>query len=192
MKVPHLLPDQLDEAQRLVYAAIVKSPRAATTDGRPPVVPVTDDRGRLEGPFNAMLFHPRLGLPLQRLGVELRYGGVLPTATRELLVLTVANALDSAYEWNAHLAIANEAGLSSALIEAIRLRKRDTIEDPLSNAAYGICVSLIAAEAPDPTDLVIVEESHGLAGLFEITALVGYYRLLAQQLALFEPSSDSA
>ena len=41
-------------------------------------MPLTDEGGRLEGPFNAMLFSPAVGHALQALGGALRYQGTLP------------------------------------------------------------------------------------------------------------------
>ena len=47
-------------------------------------VGLVDDQGRLQGPFNAMLFHPAIGMALQELGRALRFSGELPPRAREI------------------------------------------------------------------------------------------------------------
>ena len=63
-RLPWPTPDELDEPRRAVYDAIAGGPRAAG----PQAFRLTDDDGRLEGPFNAMLVSPGVGLALQELG----------------------------------------------------------------------------------------------------------------------------
>ncbi|MGC7096015.1 hypothetical protein ACPZ19_15185 [Amycolatopsis lurida] len=70
-RLPHLRPDDLDDDQRALYDAITGGPRA----GGP--VALTDDAGRLAGPFNAMLVVPAAGSALQRLGAAIRYETLL-------------------------------------------------------------------------------------------------------------------
>ena len=66
-------PESLTPGQRAVYDAVVGGRRAAG----PQLFRLTDDDGRLLGPFNAFLLQPRIGGPLQALGTALRYDGSL-------------------------------------------------------------------------------------------------------------------
>ena len=57
-RLAKLDPATLDDQQREVYDAVASGPRAAG----PQLFRLVDEAGRLEGPFNAFLLQPRLGL----------------------------------------------------------------------------------------------------------------------------------
>ena len=77
-RIARFSPRELDEEQRRLYRAITGGDRAQG----PQFFRLTDDEGRLEGPFNAMLLNPSIGDALQRLGAAIRYGGRLAARCR--------------------------------------------------------------------------------------------------------------
>ena len=77
-RLPKLLPEDLDDAQRAVYDSIAGGRRA---EGRQ-LFRLVDEHGGLEGPFNALLLQPRLGHALQALGAAVRYETTLPLGAR--------------------------------------------------------------------------------------------------------------
>ena len=79
MRLAHLRPDELTAEQQQLYDTINQGPRrvGASRDWCHRSV-IVDDEGRLQGPFNAMLFHPVVGMALQELGRVLRFSGQLP------------------------------------------------------------------------------------------------------------------
>lgn len=81
-----LLPADLDAQQRALYDAIVGGPRSHQAGS----VPLVDDEGCLEGPFNAFLLQPSLGQALQAVGATLRYESGLADRSREIAILVVA------------------------------------------------------------------------------------------------------
>ena len=66
-------PADLDEAQRAVYDAITGGPRASQAG----TVPITDDAGRLLGPFAVMLLTPEVGNAMQQVGAKIRFAAAL-------------------------------------------------------------------------------------------------------------------
>lgn len=114
-RLPRLTPDELDLDQRPLYDAITGGPRA----GGPQLFALTDTEGRLNGPFNAMLFAPGVGAALQELGSAIRYRTSLSGRIRELAILAVAAHWDSAFERYAHEPIGRAAGLTDAEIAAV-------------------------------------------------------------------------
>ena len=62
-------PDSLGPEQKTIYDAIVSGPRSKGSQH----FPLTDEWGVLQGPFNAFLLSPRIGLRVQELGAALRY-----------------------------------------------------------------------------------------------------------------------
>jgi 4-carboxymuconolactone decarboxylase len=85
-RLPTLDPRALSEAQREVYDAVTAGPRT----GRAPAFRITDDEGRLLGPFNAMLYSPQVGLPLRDLGAALRFRTGFTRREREIATLAAA------------------------------------------------------------------------------------------------------
>ena len=88
-------PDELTPDSRAVYDAIAGGPRASAAK----VFQMADEDGRLEGPFNAMLTAPALGMPLQELGASIRYRTSFTDRGREIAILAVAAHHACDYEW---------------------------------------------------------------------------------------------
>ena len=63
---------------------------------------LADQDGALVGPFGIMLHAPALGGPLQDLGAAIRYRTSLSAQVREIAILSIAAATDSAFERYAH------------------------------------------------------------------------------------------
>lgn len=168
-------PGDLDPAARAVYDAIATGPRARG----PRYFRLTDAEGRLEGPFNAMVVAPAVGLALQSLGAALRYGSGLPDRSREIAILAVAAELRSDFEWYAHAPIARSLGLTEAGLDAIRAGSgAGDLEGAEALVLEAARVLLRTDSLPDDL-LARTVEALGPTGLVELTVLVGYYRLLS-------------
>lgn len=179
-RLPRLLPEALDPAQRVLYDAIVGGPRGSSSGSGGPV----DLDGGLRGPFAAMLLSPPVGDAVQRLGAALRYGSVLPPRAREIATLLVAHHCGSAYEWSAHAVHGARAGLSDDEIASLRTarpRTADAVEAAVARATRSL---LHDGDLADD-HYAEVEQVLGTPMLFELVVLVGYYRLLAGVLATF-------
>ena len=111
-RLPWWTPEELDDTQREVYEAIVGGHR--TLDRQH--FRVIDAQGRLEGPFNAMLFAPAVGLALQHLGAAVRYFTSLSDRIRETAILQVARHHRSDFEWYAHERVGIASGLNRSEI----------------------------------------------------------------------------
>lgn len=180
IRLARLRPEELDEAQRRVYDAIVTGPRAAG-GARPSFV---DEQGRLGGPFNAMLLSPGVGDALQRLGAELRYGCALPDRVREMAILLVAHHCRCEYEFYAHAAIGRRAGLTDDDIASYRTESPAVHDDLESLVARLTLTLLTTGDLPDPL-YTEAQDTLGLPTIVELIALVGYYRLVATVLTTF-------
>jgi 4-carboxymuconolactone decarboxylase len=179
-RIPRLAPDQLDDAQREVYAAIAGGPRAANSAFR-----LTDHNGGLEGPFNAMLLHPPLGDALQRLGSAIRYRGALSDRAREIAILMVAAHWDSGFEQYAHERVAVRIGLAEREITALQQGIKPDLTDPDEAAVATVTRHILDHHTLTDTEYTEAVAVLGPAKLFELTTLVGYYELLALQMRVF-------
>jgi 4-carboxymuconolactone decarboxylase len=181
MRTPRLRPESLDPAQRALYDRIAGGERALQAA----VVAVVDGDGVLEGPFNALLLHPPVGTALQEVGRVLRYQGVLTDRCREIVVLTVAARQRSAYEWDAHARLGSVAGLDDDELTALARGSDDTFDEPGERVALQLATALAEGRHVDDELYTAAEQRLGAPGILEVSVLVGYYRLLAQQLDLF-------
>ncbi|HEX4814995.1 MAG TPA: carboxymuconolactone decarboxylase family protein [Nonomuraea sp.] len=180
-RVPAFRPDDLDDEQAGLYRAIAGGRRAAG----PQAFPLTDEEGRLRGPFNAMLLSPPVGLALQEVGAAVRYGSVLTDRVREMAILTVAAHWGSAFEREAHEAVGRTCGLTDAEVGALREGRSPDLPDPAERAALRATTALTAAGDLTDGEYADAVTALGERGLFELTTLVGYYATLALQLRIF-------
>jgi 4-carboxymuconolactone decarboxylase len=183
-RLPLLGPDELNAEQQALYEAITAGPRSTG----PQLFALTDPGGRLNGPFNAMLFSPRLGQALQALGSAIRYATELPPRVREMAVLVVATAWDCDFERYAHEPLARAAGLTDHEIRALCEGTDPGLADPAERAAWSTAHALAAPDAPGILDeawYAAARDALGERTLFDLSTLVGYYATLALQLRLF-------
>jgi alkylhydroperoxidase family enzyme len=170
-----LRPADLDPEQRKLYDTIAGGPRGRADRN----APLTDPEGRLEGPFNAMLFSPKVGGALQALGASIRYSGLLPDRSRELAILLVARASGSDFEWRAHEHAGRTAGLSEAEISDLMQGRPASSLSEAETEVFRIVERLIS-EQDLPEE--VFAAAAGILGegiVTEVIVLVGYYSLLA-------------
>ena len=185
MRLPHLRPDDLDAEQRHVYDTINQGPRRFAHEGMQSPVGLVDSEGRLQGPFNAMLFDPPVGMALQELGRALRFSGQLPPRAREIAILIVAESERSDFEWAAHAAIAAHLGVSATEIDALARADAVEFDDHVEQMVARATRALAASGDLDDETYRDAEAALGSAGLVELSTLVGFYRALALQMRLF-------
>ena len=185
-RIPKLEPMSLDDEQRALYDAIAGGRRAQG----PQLFRLTDEDGRLEGPFNAFLLQPRLGSALQALGSSVRYDTGLDDRCREIAILVVAAHWRSDFEWYAHEAVGRSAGLDDDELAAVRDGRHGALAG--REAVVADTAAALAARGDlDDAEYLAAVEAVGPAGLFELLTLVGYYATLALQLRVFRvPAPD--
>lgn len=157
--------DTMTPAQREVFDSVV--------NGR---------RGRLIGPLRAALHNPTLAGHWQKLGEVLRYNTVFPTATSEMAILLTARRYNCEVEWVLHSEVAREAGLAEEIIAAIRENRRPAFDDAeLDDVHRYVCALHNSGHVRDPLYRRI-SERWGAIGVVELTALIGYYVMVAMTL----------
>jgi 4-carboxymuconolactone decarboxylase len=180
-RLPWLRPADLDETQQEVYRAIVGGLRSTV----PREVSLTDAEGRLRGPFNAMLFSPLLGMAVQRLGEVIRYQTTLDARAREIVILEVARAEASEYEWVAHADAGRRAGLTEEQIGAVRAGLPAAGLSGPEAAVRLVATELLSSGDLSSETLGEAEGTLGLPALTEVVFLVGYYRMIALSLRVW-------
>jgi len=171
---PSLRPDELDFDQQAFYQALTGGRRAGATS----VVPLTDDEGRLAGPFAPLLYAPLVGDAVQRLGERIRYDLNLSDREREMVTLFVAGRCDSAYEVFAHRRLAPVAGVSEAEVAELAEGRQPAGIGDRERAALALARELCDGR-PAPEAVAAAVEAMGRQAVVEVTLVVGYYRMLA-------------
>jgi 4-carboxymuconolactone decarboxylase len=191
MRLPHLTPDELRGDQRHLYDTINQGPRRTAHPGLVSPVGLLDSQGRLQGPFNAMLFHPAIGMALQELGRALRFSGTLPARAREIAILIVAASEQSDFEWAAHAAIGGHLGVSDAELDALARATAIDFADPVEQAVARATRTLVATGDLADDGYAATRAVIGDTGLVELASLIGLYRMLALQMRLFRVPAPS-
>ncbi|MWA00312.1 carboxymuconolactone decarboxylase family protein [Actinomadura sp. LD22] len=189
-RLPLLSPGSLGAEQQAVYDALTGGPRAAGGDpadsrAKARALGFMDGEGRLLGPFNAMLYSPAVGMPLQDLGAALRFRTAFTKREREIATLVVAACLRSDYEWYAHERLGRRAGLREDELDALREGRAPMLADARERLVHEAARQLVAER--DLADAVYAEAvaTLGRPALVELVTLVGYYTALATQLRVF-------
>ena len=162
-------PDTMNPEQRRVYDKIVSGPR-----------------GRIQGPLRAVLHNAELADRWQALGALLRYDTSLTPRQSELAILVTGRACRSPFEWYAHRLEAEKLGIEAAVIEAILA---DT--EPAGLSADDAAVVRFADELNRTRSVSDATYADALARfgertVVELTALVGYYTMVAMTLNAHE------
>ena len=134
----------------------------------------------------AALHNADLADKWQQLGAILRYKTSLPLRYSEVAILVTARAWNCQLEWFLHEGFARQAGVPDAIITAIKTGKRPDGADAESLEIYDFCRELqIDKKVSEPTYQKVLAR-WGVTGTVELTALTGYYSMVAMTLNAHE------
>jgi 4-carboxymuconolactone decarboxylase len=164
-RLPPIPEARQSDAQRRVAAALIAGPR-----------------GRLSGPFIALLRSPELFERTQRLGEYLRFQSIVPQRLRELAILSTARHWHQNYEWQAHAPIAERLGISRRLIDALATEAVPEGLESDEAIVLSFCAELYQNRAVSDTVYLQALSLLGEDGVVELCGICGYYALLAMVL----------
>lgn len=161
--------ESMDAEQRRVLDKIVSGPR-----------------GRIQGPLRAVLHNAELADRWQAFGALLRYQTTLTPRQSELAILVTGRACHSPFEWYAHRLEAEKVGIETPILEAILAQRF-----PEGLADDDAAVVRVATELNRMRSITDATYADALARfgerkLVELTALVGYYTMVAMTLNAHE------
>ena len=182
-RLPKLTHDDLDDDQRMLWRNLTTGPRANPDrpDGG-----LTDDDGALVGPFNALLYSPKIGDLAQELGGALRFGTGLPRDLQEIAICAVGAHWRANFEFAAHARMAAQQGIPQAAIDAIRDGQAPVFDDPRHEATWNFAGQLLRTGRVDQPAYDALHALLGDSGLYELTATMGYYCLVSLSLNVFQ------
>jgi 4-carboxymuconolactone decarboxylase len=168
-RIPLLTPESMTAEQRRVHDNIVQGPR-----------------GKLVGPLRAALHNPELAEKWQQVGALLRYGTHLPPRLSELAILITARHWDCQFEWFAHEPPAQAAGIAQSVIDAIKHHQRPALEAADEQAVYDYVTQLHQTRFVSEAVYQRALDLFGVVAVVDLTALVGYYAMVAMTLNAHE------
>ena len=139
-------------------------------------------RGTVPDLFMALMHNAELADRVQALGALLRYETSLEPRLSELAILAVARHWSCQYEWHWHAPEAARAGLPDVVIEAIKHRRPPPLTAEDGVTVYDFTCELQANRAVSDETYDKALALFGPAGVVELTALNGYYAMIAMTL----------
>jgi 4-carboxymuconolactone decarboxylase len=145
------------------------------------------------GPGIITLHSPEMASRRSPLSAYMRYQIDLPDRIVELAILTAARCHDCPYVWSAHAGPARKAGVSDALLTALREDRPlpDAPEDELAVIRYGLEVMRKHAASDEIFQAALAH--FGTQKLVELTSLMGHYAqnaYLVNAFALEVPADE--
>ena len=168
-RIPLVSPDSMTDAQRRVHDAMMSGPRRS-----PPV-----------GPLAAAMHRSELAEKWSELGLVLRFNSSFEPRLREFVILFTGRYWDCQFEWFSHEGEARKAGLSEQSIETLR-HGGHTFEAADEQAIHDYAMELLRDHRVSEAVYQRILASHGTAGVVELTALIGYYAMVALTLNAHE------
>jgi 4-carboxymuconolactone decarboxylase len=116
------------------------------------------------------------------MGELLRYRTSLPPEISEIAILVTARRWLSQVEWHMHAIAAAKAGIAADVVDAIKQQRRPANAGAKALAVYDYAVELTAdGHVSQPTYEAVLKD-WGALGIVELTALIGYYTMVAMTL----------
>lgn len=169
-RLPAIPDEKLTARQKELMEAIRSGPRGRVSQG---------------GPFGVYLHAPEFGDLVQKLGAHCRYHSGLAPRLSEFAILCTARQWRAQYEWHAHAAIAEKAGVAPEVIRDVkagRAPKKGTKEE---RAIYDFVAELYKTRRVSERTYKRVHAFLGGSGAVELVGILGYYGLVAMMLDVF-------
>jgi 4-carboxymuconolactone decarboxylase len=137
------------------------------------------------GPLAAAMHRPDLADAWSALGLVLRFNSSFSPRLREFVILLTGRHWDCQFEWFSHEEEARKAGLSARSIETLR-HGGATFDAADEQAIHDYATELLHHHRAADATYRRVLDAYGTAGIVELTALIGYYSMVALTLNAHE------
>ena len=142
--------------------------------------------GIVRGPFPIWLRIPEIADHGNRFGNALRLGGKLDRRLFEVMVLVIARHWSAQYEWFVHERRALEAGVTQAVVDAIRTRCAPEFTREDERLVYDTITELNEARTLSQPAYDRALAVLGLDLLIELITAAGFYTMVAMTLNAFD------
>jgi 4-carboxymuconolactone decarboxylase len=140
---------------------------------------VTNAGGGLDGPYNAMVYMPKVGGYLAQFAHAVNVDSSLSLSTKEIAVLTIGAHWKCEFHWVAHVPRARAGGLPESAIEALAAGRVPELDDAGERAAYAVARQIVETGRLDDDVYDAAARALGDVGVVELLSLCGCYTVLA-------------
>lgn len=168
-RIPLLTAEEMTPEQRRFHDEVLSGPR-----------------GQMIGPLRAAIHSPELARRWSPLGEFLRFGTILPDRVVELAIAVTGRRWSSQIEWWVHASKALDAGVSPSAMAAIQSCEAPAFDNPLDLAVYEFTRQIHQSGQPALKVYSELEALWGPKGIVELTAVIGYYTMVAITLNTHE------
>src|ERR1700678_127336 len=134
------------------------------------------------GPFVALLREPKLAEQAYAMATYFRTDSVLGTKLTEFVIMLAARDWTQQFEWTAHYGRALKAGLKQETVNAIAEGRRPDAMPEDEEIVYDFWTELDHNKSVSDATYDRALKKFGEPGVVSITALNGYYAMLAMVL----------
>ena len=169
-RLPSVNRDAIPENLRAAFDELI-----AANDGAVPI-----------GPGMVAAMSPEMALRRRPLSNYVRWELKMPQNVQELAILATARHMDCPYVWNAHAGMARKAGVSDALIDAIRDRQPLPAMSEDEAAVMGFATEMLSAHRVSDATFEAAVAQFGIQNTIDVIALMGQYMTNAVFINSFE------
>ncbi|MSP05628.1 MAG: carboxymuconolactone decarboxylase family protein [Acetobacteraceae bacterium] len=169
-RFPVIPDDKQTPEQKVMVQAITSGPRG----------------GGLRGPFNALMRSPDVGNRVQHVGAYVRFSSCIGQRLTELGIIMVARKWTAQYEWYAHRALAEKAGLSPMICDAIAAGKRPVSMAEDESLVYNFAKELLDTTVVSDATYNAMKDNFSEQGVVDLICSLGYYSLVSMVLNVAE------
>ena len=149
--------------------------------------------GRIPGPYRFTLHCPEITELMHPFGEKLRMDSSFPLRLSETAIVSTARAWDSDYIFTSHSAGALKAGVELSVIEAMQRGERPAFKEADEEAIYDFTTELCVNHKIADATYQRVLKMFDVPRVVELTALIGYYSMVATTILAHEmPLPDDA
>jgi len=174
-RLPALAREAMNDAQRAAADELTAGPRKG-----------------VKGPFIALLRSPELLARVQKVGEVLRFGSVLPARVTEFATLVISRDWTQQFEWAVHVPLALKAGTDAATIADLAQGRRPPTMNDDEALVHDFCRELVDRRGVSDASYRAVLARWGEQGVVELTAIAGYFTLMAMVLNVARTPAEPA
>ena len=142
--------------------------------------------GRIPGPYRFTLHHPEITEYMHPFGELLRLRSTFPLRLSELAIIVTARMWDCDYVFTSHAPNGVKNGLPQSVVDALERGERPKFAQEDEEVIYDYLSELFEKHAISDATHARAKALFGVPGIVELTALSGYYGMVAMQLLAHE------
>ena len=157
--------DEMSPAQRKMVEDLVAGPRSGAN-----------------GPFNVLLRSPEMGDLAQKFGASMRFNPDMPRKLNEMAIIITGRYWTAQYEWYAHKRAALDAGLSPAIVDAIKDGRRPSGMSKDEEAVYNFCTEVLNTKHASDATFAAAKAAFGEKGVVDLMGVMSWYQMVSMLL----------